>query len=133
MHLYFDAACSGKLDANNSLQLRKQQSVQIAETMQYERFGWSTSACDVNLDGFKDAIVCAPSFGGVNVSAVVGNYSGRCDLFLGPFKPYSGALEPDASIYGDRDWGLFGYTVIAADIDMDGKTDFVISAPSAGR
>jgi hypothetical protein len=56
----------------------------------YERFGYATASMDVNSDGYTDAIICAPSFGGRNVSEVVGNYSGRCDIFLGPFEASHG-------------------------------------------
>ena len=102
----------------------------------YERFGWSSGACDINGDGIVDAVICAPSFGGRNVSAVVGNYSGRCDIFFGPFNADSSAEfvpRPDAQIYGDRNWGEFGFAVVVGDIDGDGLSDLAISAPSAGR
>ena len=100
----------------------------------YERFGWSTEAVDLNIDGFIDAIVCSPSFGGKNVSAVVGNYSGRCDVFYGPFSatPESSGVAPNVQIYGDKIWGTFGDTMTSGDLDGDGHADLVISAPGAG-
>ena len=72
--------------------------------------------------------------GGDNVTAARGNYSGRCDLFLGPFHPSTaGSRAPDMSIFGDKDWGNFGYTVAVGDVDGDALPDLVISAPYAGR
>jgi len=50
----------------------------------YERFGATIKLADLNGDGNVDAVVCAPSWGGENVEAVVGNYTGRCDFFFGP-------------------------------------------------
>jgi hypothetical protein len=99
----------------------------------YERFGYSSAALDVNGDRFTDAVICAPSFGGVNVTAVVGNYSGRCDIFLGPFSPSTTVPEPAMSIYGDAMWGLFGRSLAVGDVDNDGKADLVVGAPGAGR
>jgi hypothetical protein len=103
----------------------------------YERFGWSSAASDVNFDGYTDAILCAPSFGGRNVSAAVGNYSGRCDIFYGPFHASADSNNafstPSVSIYGDKTWGLFGHAVAVGDVDADGLNDLVISAPGAGR
>ena len=104
----------------------------------YERFGFATASIDINADGFMDAVICAPSFGGRNVSAVVGNYSGRCDVFLGPFEAAaqpqdSAVLVPQYQIFGDKVWGQFGFAVAVGDVDSDGVNDLIISAPSAGR
>lgn len=99
----------------------------------YERFGHVGGACDFNGDGVHDLIICAPSFGaGRDVEAARGNYSGRCDLFFGPFLPSSNTAVPDMSIYGDRDWGHFGHALTIGDVDGDGFDDLVISAPFAG-
>ena len=42
-------------------------------------------------------------------------------------------MHPDLSIYGDKEWGNFGYSVITGDIDSDGHCDLIVSAPFAGR
>jgi hypothetical protein len=103
----------------------------------YERFGWASAPCDANGDGIEDWVICAPSYaGGRDTEAAHGNYTGRCDIFFGPFK--SDLLEPqgqvpDVSIYGDRMWGNFGLSVVTGDVDGDGRSDIVISAPYAGR
>jgi hypothetical protein len=103
----------------------------------YERFGWSSASVDANGDGVDDWVICAPSYGGGrDTEAAKGNYTGRCDVFYGPFKPNSAdALGPipDASIFGDREWGNFGYSIESADVDGDGSNDLIISAPFAGR
>ena len=94
----------------------------------YERFGATTLLEDVNADGELDAVVCAPSWGGENVEAVVGNYTGRCDFFYGPLV----GGGPTFSIYGDVAWGLFGKKVKVGDVNSDGKADVVINAPQTG-
>jgi hypothetical protein len=102
----------------------------------YERFGWASATCDVNSDGQADAVICAPSFGGGrDVVEARGNYSGRCDVFYGPFDGRSpdASLVPDVSIYGDKEWGNFGYSITIGDVDGDGSDDIVVGAPYAGR
>lgn len=100
----------------------------------YERFGWAAVACDVTGDGVEDWVVCAPSFGGGrDTDAARGNYTGRCDIFFGPFSLKHSQPVPDASIYGDKEWGNFGYAVTAGDVDNDGYADLIISAPYVGR
>jgi hypothetical protein len=105
----------------------------------YERFGWASASCDVNDDSIEDWIICAPSYaGGRDTEAAHGNYTGRCDIFFGPFNtdlsdPSGLGPVPDASLYGDRLWGNFGFTVVTGDVDGDGRSDIVISAPYAGR
>lgn len=104
----------------------------------YERFGWSSASCDINNDKLLDIIICAPSFGGGrDVEAAKGNYTGRCDIFYGPFHTMDINTTiitklPDVSIYGDKIWGNFGYTLTIGDLDNDGLNDLIISAPYAG-
>ncbi len=101
----------------------------------YERFGSSSAYLDLNSDGILDVVICAPSFGaGHDVDAAVGNYSGRCDLFIGPFIPNDILVHvPTLSIYGDKDWGNFGLAIATGDLDGDLMDDLIISAPYAGR
>ena len=99
----------------------------------YERFGWASTACDVNSDGIEDWVVCAPTYlGGRDTEAARGNYTGRCDIFYGPFSVANPNPAPDASIYGNKEWGNFGFSVASGDVDGDGMVDLVISAPYAG-
>ncbi len=95
----------------------------------YERFGATSKLFDINNDKEVDAIVCAPSFGGENVEAVVGNYTGRCDVFFGPL---DGDASPSLILHGDAKWGLFGKTVAFGDVTGDGIPDLLVSSPQAG-
>lgn len=137
--IYFGGACTNVYDQKNTFRFRSSgiNDSQNFNFPTYERFAWSSAAMDVNRDGWMDAVLCAPSFGGINVSAVVGNYSGRCDIFYGPFSPNSEdvtiSVIPAVSIFGDRDFGQFGENVIANDLDNDGFLDLIVSATSAGR
>ena len=136
--IYFGSACTDIYDDKNSFRFRSPDEInQNVEFPAYERFGWSSAAIDANLDGHIDAVICAPSFGGINVTAVVGNYSGRCDIFFGPFYPNSEnasvSIRPQVSVYGDRVWGMFGLALETGDVDSDGFVDLIISAPYAGR
>lgn len=104
----------------------------------YERFGWATAACDVNRDSIEDIVICAPSYqGGRNTTAAKGNYTGRCDVYFGPFTGSEDvynvdAHSPNMSLYGDKEWGNFGYSVSCGDMDADGYGDLIVSAPFAG-
>jgi hypothetical protein len=120
--------------ASESITLRGGQGGGVSDAFpSYERFGWSSAACDVTGDGVEDWVVCAPSFGGGrDTDAARGNYTGRCDVFFGPFSSKNSEAVPDASIYGDREWGNFGYAVTAGDVDGDGLADLMISAPYVG-
>ena len=106
-----------------------------SSTPSYERFGWASAACDLNQDSVDDLVICAPSYqGGRNTTAARGNYTGRCDIFYGPFIAMDDmkARQPNVSVYGDKEWGNFGYAVSCGDINTDGIHDLVVSAPFAG-
>lgn len=128
--LFFDVANPSK--KNNTLSSVRFNGGAGAPSPSYERFGWSSTACDVNRDGVEDAVVCAPSYlGGSDTEAARGSYMGRCDVFYGPF---SSSEEPAVafSLFGDKEWGNFGYAVTSGDVDGDGFCDVVVSAPFAG-
>lgn len=138
--ILFGAACAVEggvvREVENTLLFRGGNYRGSEDIPSYERFGWSSAALDLNGDSSMDAVICAPSFGGRNDSAVVGNYSGRCDIFLGPFQAAAGDENPPTpslSIFGDKTWGTFGDVLTTGDVNGDGIDDLIISAPGAGR
>jgi len=99
------------------------------------RFGSTIKIGDLNGDNIDDLVVGSPTFGvRENISSVVGNYSGRVDIFYGPIISSTSASDqtPDLTLYGEVDWGLFGSSIDVLDIDGDSKDDLVVAAPWAG-
>ena len=84
----------------------------------YERFGAATV-----MKGDL-AVVCAPSYGGENVEAVVGDYRGRCDVFTGVLGG-DGSVSPHYSLEGGE-WEVFGSSVV-----IDGDS-IIVAAPKSG-
>ena len=67
--LYFQSSTPGVNSTPGTLRFSGKRSPEY--THAYERFGWASAACDVNLDGVLDAVICAPSFGGKQGGLIV--------------------------------------------------------------
>lgn len=82
----------------------------------------SSSAGDVNGDGFDDVIVGAPFYDGAATD------SGRISLYLGSYNGLSS--QPAATIEGTFPDGWFGLSVSSAgDVNGDGFADVLVGAP----
>ncbi len=103
----------------------------------YGRFGSACVVLDVNLDGYNDLVVSAPSVGGKNLVAVTGNYTGKVYVFLGTYSAYSKTVAvsvvPNITINGTLDFGTFGSVLFARDVNQDGHTDLIAASPFASN
>ncbi|MEN0063348.1 MAG: hypothetical protein AAGA48_14440 [Myxococcota bacterium] len=88
---------------------------------------WTSSAGDVNGDGFDDLLLGAP---GGNVGS--NNLTGRVYLFHGPIQGIRDASTADASFPGDVNENFFGQKNSGlGDLDGDGFDDFGMRLPSS--
>ncbi|XP_046597079.1 integrin alpha-8-like isoform X1 [Neodiprion lecontei] len=83
-----------------------------------EYFGASLTTGDFDNDGLDDIAVGAPHWGEVDY--------GRVYTYYGNNK---GVFREGLMLQGTAEYGQFGYTVAAGDLDNDGHADLVVGAP----
>lgn len=94
--------------------------------IEFSRFGWSAAVLDFNDDGIDDLCVSSPTVGSDEL-----NYRGRIEVFFGTGDAALFSEEADVVINGvELDTNL-GWTLVAGDIDDDGKDDLLIGSPNA--
>lgn len=89
------------------------------------RFGHSIVVLDINLDGFEDIVVSAPSYNLANLK-----YEGRLFVYLGTtnstYEEASIEIKCEHFQYCNLGWAL-----AKGDLNMDGSDDLIISSPYA--
>lgn len=89
------------------------------------RFGHSIVVLDINLDGFEDIVVAAPSYNLANLK-----YEGRVFIYLGTknlaYEEASIEIKCEHFQYCNLGWAL-----TKGDLNMDGSDDLIISSPYA--
>ncbi|XP_012234864.1 integrin alpha-9-like [Linepithema humile] len=82
-----------------------------------EFFGASLTTGDLNNDGLHDLVIGAPHWG---------NDHGRIYIYLGSSRK---EFEAAVILEGAKEDGEFGYAVASGDLDGDGFSDIIVSAP----
>ena len=94
-----------------------------------ENFGASIAVADFDGDGLEDIAVGAIGW----TKYLNGNFKpslGRVYIF---HQNKSGDFEASASIEGKTEFGEFGKSIVANDLNLDGFSDLVIGAPMENR
>ncbi|XP_041456952.1 phosphatidylinositol-glycan-specific phospholipase D-like [Lytechinus variegatus] len=89
------------------------------------RFGSDVVAVDINLDGFVDIAVSAPSVGSTNLT-----YHGEVYVYYGT-KTGRRSLSPDITIACTLMYCNFGRSLSSGDFNNDGHLDLLIGSPFA--
>uniref|UniRef100_A0A8C0H1J9 Phosphatidylinositol-glycan-specific phospholipase D n=1 Tax=Chelonoidis abingdonii TaxID=106734 RepID=A0A8C0H1J9_CHEAB len=89
------------------------------------RFGSAIAVLDFNEDGVPDVVVGAPSVGSQNLT-----YTGAVYVYLGT-TGRGVSHWPNITIICQHTFCNLGWSLLAADIDGDGKSDLVVGSPYA--
>ena len=118
-----------------------QADIQITGERGFENVGESSveaGGCDIDGDGFADIITGAPFADRKDIGTVStsGDNAGRVYVIYGSKSPPGsvGAAQADEIFVGENPYDVAGKSVAClGDLDGDGKDDFAIGAPRAGK
>ncbi|MCB9688098.1 MAG: FG-GAP repeat protein [Alphaproteobacteria bacterium] len=101
--------------------------IRVEGTEVGEGVAYGMTSGDLDGDGEADLVLGAPG-------VYPGVHPGKVVVFRGPVAEGTYTTgDADAVLYGESDWDLFGFSVLAADTTGDDRAELYVGAPGSPR